>query len=302
MTQPQSVQPMQKPSWRGLQGGGQTPVGEFVGTVGSWSLAQGQFGQQVVFKIHSAQILHTDTPFPYAELDLSIKYSESQNSGWGKFGESIARVLGISMEVLDIDQLIGQTIHCVRNDNFTFFVDKAGQAAIGSYWELVQMVQPGQSIPSIYAQKNAGGALGPATNPNGTPAIPIAPPITPPTAPVPAIPTPIVPTAPAPVTTPIATQPTPVPIPEPVPAVVPATPAQPAPVVTPDGSNAEQVAKQLLHGKTLSEFYRDTMQNPEIRANPTVSQSIVMQTYVEGLKAQGVVTENPDGTYSVLRM
>lgn len=299
MQQQQLVQPMSKPSWRGLQGGGTTPVGEFVGTVGSWGLAQSQYGQQVVFKINQAQILHTDTPFPYAELDLSIKYSEAQNSGWGKFGESIARALGISMEVLDIDQLIGQVIHCVRNDNYTFFVDKSGQAAIGSYWELVQFVQPGTSVPSIFAQKNPVTGVPP--NSNSAAAVPPMPPPALATPSNPGIPTPVIPTVPIPAPIPVPVVPVAVPLAPPVaPAVpVPATPVIPT---APDGNNAEEVAKQLLHGKTLSEFYRDAMQNPEIRANPSISQAIVMQAYVEGLKAQGVATENPDGTFSVVGM
>ncbi len=311
MVQPQAqpgIQPMQKPSWRGLTGGGATPVAEFVGQVGSWGLATNQFGQQVVFKIQQAQILHSDTPYPYAELDLSIRYSESQNSGWGKFGESVATSFGVSMEALDIDGLIGQTIHCVRHDNYTFFVDRQGVPAVGSYWEMVSLVQPGQQVASIYAQVNPAGALVTAPNPNGTLAMP--PPM------VPQIPTPMAP-QPPPAMVPVATQPAPIP-PVPVAPVVPVaapipTPIVPAPPVAivapailvapvgpPDGSGAETVAKQLLHGKTLSDFYREAMQSEAIRANPTLSQSILMQTYVESLKQQGVAIENADGTYSVV--
>lgn len=296
---------MQKPSWRGLTGGGATPVAEFLGTVASWALATNQYGQAVVFKIHQAQILHSDTPYPYAELDLSIRYSESQNSGWGKFGESIAAAFGISMEALDIDGLIGQVIHCVRHDNFTFFVDRQGVPAVGSFWELVTLVQPGQQVASIYAQVNAAAAV----NPNGTsaqaPAVPPAPgtPPAPPTAMQPQIPTPIVPQPAAPVTPPITNPVVGVPATPPVPPAAAVPVATPTPMpAAPDGSGAENVAKQLLHGKTLSDFYREAMQNQDIRANPVLSQAILMQTYVEGLKQQGVASENSDGTYSIVGM
>jgi len=148
-----------KPTWRGLKQGGSwaTPLAEFVGTnapIGpnhSWRTEVGQFGPQIVLCFNRLQVIRTDAPYPSSEVELWLKYSEQKNSAWGRLGKSIADALGVELDLLDIEQLNGQQMHMARHDNVDFgFKDRnTGQAATGTVWQLVKLLQPGESVTPI---------------------------------------------------------------------------------------------------------------------------------------------------------
>ncbi|KKK75202.1 hypothetical protein LCGC14_2876080, partial [marine sediment metagenome] len=77
-----------KPTWRGLKTGGawQTPLIELVGNFRLWTTEPNNFGRvQVRMTFDRVQVIRTDAPYPSAEAEIFINYSEQENSSWGKF-------------------------------------------------------------------------------------------------------------------------------------------------------------------------------------------------------------------------
>ena len=131
----------QKPTWAGLKSGGdKTPVKEVIGTVNpqqAYTIEPDDFGAtNIGLNFVQCQIIRTDNsvPYPYAEVQVLSKYSDRQNSVWGKLGTSIALCLGITLDQLDIDSLAGRQFHMVCTDNFLFFKGRDGVEARGSIW------------------------------------------------------------------------------------------------------------------------------------------------------------------------
>tara|TARA_Y100000310_G_scaffold193641_1_gene193601 strand:+ start:8073 stop:8834 length:762 start_codon:yes stop_codon:yes gene_type:complete len=143
-----------KPGWKNMKGGGsKTPVAEAVGLFSGWKTEVSNFGgNNVVLSFTNCQMLKLDAPYPYPDWDLSIKFSESINSGWGIIGTSLAEGLGLELDMLDIDLLRGRWCHMLREDNHSFGTNKTvnpPQAMLGSVWRLVRFVQPGESVVSV---------------------------------------------------------------------------------------------------------------------------------------------------------
>ncbi len=142
------VQPLRpKPSWKNLKEGFEkTPLREFAGTVKSWDEVPSNFGgKNIHLDFIQLQVLATDAPYPYAEETLEVKLSEAVNSGWGILGKSFAVALGIAMDDLDIDLLMGRRFHMLREDNHPFGKDKnTGQGLFGTVWQCIKMLQPGE--------------------------------------------------------------------------------------------------------------------------------------------------------------
>lgn len=218
------------------------------------------------FHFTNLQVGASDAPYPGAEATLDIKLSDRQNSGWGKLGATIASVLGVEIDYLDIDQLRNQVLHMLRHDNVQYGQDREGNPLIGVSWELVEILQPG----AVVTWKHV--ALAPP---------PTAPPISPPIA---------VPVVAAPAA--VAAAPT-----APVVATAAAAPAPAVGAVTP-----EQQALIHLHGKSLGQFFQAALPDPIIRQDPNLSNSILNNTFVEAQKLSGVVTEEADGTFIVKGM
>lgn len=137
-----------KPTWRGLTSGARTtPLREFVGRLERWAVETDSLGTVVAFYLQNVEVGSSDQPFPYAEARLAVKYSQALNSGWGKLGQSIAGVLNIPMDALDIELLVGQMLHLLRHDNVSYGQGRDGTEMRGTVWELVSLVKPAQKIP-----------------------------------------------------------------------------------------------------------------------------------------------------------
>jgi len=145
-----------KPTWGGLKSGEfRTPLKEFVGDLKGWEVGSDTFGN-VVIQLHfeRLQVIRSDTPYPYPEETLAIKYSDRLNSAWGKAGTYFAEVLGMGMDNLDIDYLKGRRWHMLRHDDIQFGKNKTtGEPLLGIVWQAVKLVQPGEVVV---------GATGPA--------------------------------------------------------------------------------------------------------------------------------------------
>jgi len=266
-----------KPSWKGLKGaGGNTPVAEVVGLCSNWGIAPNQFGDNMItLNLSQCQILKSDSPFPYSELPLGIKYSESLNSGWGKFGQSVAEVFQCDIDALDIDLLVGQWLHLLRIDNVNFGTDsKTGQQFLGSVWKLVELVQAGAPVvaihPSLVNPQPAAAAIAAVVSGQvANPGVPIVAPVPPVIAPPPVVAAPM---AQASV------------------AAAPATTSQ----------DPTTRALDLLHGSDLATFFQKALPDPVLKADPMLINSIINQTFIAAKITSGEVILNEDGTHSVV--
>ncbi len=273
-----------KPTWKGLKRGGdfRTPVSEFIGQFTDWSTYPNRFGDTAVaLKFDRIQVLDQDAPYPYPQLDLEIKYSDQENSIWGKFGISLATCMGVELDYMDIDQPKGQWFHMVRYDNEPFgWNDKAtGKPVTGFIWRCHAILQPGQSVTSAYRAAQEYQEYMEALNlKHGV--------ITVAALPIPAAPIASAGFNPAmgilPATPSLATAPP------------PPTPAAPAISITP-----EQQALSLLSGADLATFFQKAMSDETIRTDPTLVNSILSGSWLASMEAAGKVTQQPDGLYMV---
>ena len=143
-----------KPTWRGMKDSSyQIPVREFVGLLTRWDTEDSPFGgTNVLFQFGNCQIILTDAPYPHAEVEVPIKYSERKNSAWGSFGQTVADVLGVDVEGLeDPDPLIGKWIHMERFTRDYGINRQTGQQMTGQVWNCkgVSATPPGMQNAQV---------------------------------------------------------------------------------------------------------------------------------------------------------
>lgn len=269
------MQQQLKPSWKGLKGGGGTPVAEVVGLCTGWSTDVNPFGgTNVLMRLANCQVIKSDSPYPYSDWTLQVKWSESQNSAWGKLGASIAKTLQIDIELLDIDLLTNQWLHLLRHDGYQFGTDRqTGQPMVGTIWELTEVLQPGQQVT-------------PAAAPVAAPQYPLA--------------------SPAQVASPDGGSAAMAQAPLAAPVVQAATISPQAPILPQETAGGGVTAtdpyaraKQLLKGKDVASFLQAALPDAVIRGDPMLIQSILTNAFIPALASKGEATLQPDGTYDV---
>ena len=292
-----------KPSWQGLKAplaNFNNPVEEMVGQFVEWKLELDNFNNnQVVFKFSQCQILKSDTPYPYPEWEMSIKFSEQEVSAWGFFGDSASEALGTTRELLDIDLMKGRWVHILRTSH-DYGPDKTKEVSpgvpariMGVVYRVVRFIQPGEAVTSIAQATPAQVQEAPvaALNPQGTtPTQQVAVPVTMPAAQVVATP------APAAVATPIVAA---VPVPVETVTTVPPSPVATieAPAVT---QSAEDRALELLHGRDAASFFALAIPDEVIRPNSDLVNAIMSGVFVQTQITSGKVIKNEDGTHTVM--
>jgi hypothetical protein len=161
---PGQTMPMQMPAvlkWGGLTSGGanKIPVICFIGRLTDIVFLPDNFGNiQAQEKYDQVQILESPAPWPWATLDLPIKYSDREDSGWGRHVGS-AKALGIAVNAVSVDEakadLIGK-VYELRQKEEDYGEDrKTGAKFKGDVWRFIRIVQPGgqQTFPQPqYAQ------------------------------------------------------------------------------------------------------------------------------------------------------
>ncbi len=289
-----AVMPQPDVKWSGLSTGGafKIPVICFIGRLTEMVYdTQSQFGLRIIEKYDQVQILESPVPWPWATLDLSVKYSEKESSGWGRHVAS-AKTLGLAVNATNLDEakadLVGKMFELRQQDESYGEDQKTGQAFHGDVWRFVRIVSlTGAPAPAPQAQYVA-------------PAPVVAP------QPVAVAPVPQVPLAPAPAPTPVVT-PVPAPVPIVAQPVAPLAPAVAAPVA-PTGvfntaiapsDTAPIRAKKLLHNKALNEFLGAALIDDIIKADTAFVGSIYDQSFIVGLKASGQATLGTDGRFTI---
>jgi len=158
--------PLPELKWSGLKTGGQykSPLNKFIGRMDSYALdTQAAYGLRIVLRFSQLQVLETTAPWPWATADISVKYSDSENSGWGKLVKS-AKDLGLAIQAATLQEamndLVGKIFEMHQSVNEHFGEDKEGKAMLGDVWRFVRILQMGGFQQPAY----------------GTPSVPAAPP------------------------------------------------------------------------------------------------------------------------------
>ncbi len=277
----QQVMPPAEIKWSGLAtGGGKVPVVCFIGRLIDIVEDPRQYGLYLMEKYDQVQILESPAPWPWATIDIPIKYSDKENSGWGHHVTS-AKALGLATAATNLAmakaELVGK-IYEMRQSAQSYGENQAGQAMTGDVWRFVRIVQPGAPMVTPQPQYAVPPAVAPA---------PVNPAALAPAAPAtPAIPPAVDPAIAAAL----------------VAAAVPLTPAV-APVinVAPDPSDTPAIrAKKLLHGRALNEFLAVALPDELLKSDPALVNSIFDGSLVLGLKSSGQVVMGPDLKFTVV--
>ena len=291
--------------WSGLSTGGafKVPVVSFIGRLTEMiEDGSSQYGLRIIEKYDQVQILESPVPWPWATIDVSIKYSDRESSGWGYHVES-AKALGVAVNATSLAEakadLIGK-IYEMRQSQQSYGEDRVThQPMQGDVWKFVRIIPAGQptGFPQPqYVQPQPVVIPAPAAAPAPVPQ-PVA-----------------QPQPPALVATPVAVVapiPTPAPVPAPTPEVVaaPVTVLAPVPAPAPAGAvdlvpnlndTAAIRAKKLLNGKALNEWLGVALIDDKIKADPSFINTIYDQSFIVGLKAQNQVVLGTDGKFQVI--
>lgn len=150
--------------WSGLSTGtNKVPVIAFIGRLVAMDYdTQSQFGLKIVEKFDQVQILESPVPWPWATIDLPIKYSEKESSGWGHHVTS-AKAIGLAQNAANLDQakaeLIGK-VYEMRQSTQSYGEDKEGKAMVGDVWRFVRIVPLGGAAQPHYATQAPQTAMG----------------------------------------------------------------------------------------------------------------------------------------------
>ena len=143
-------QPTMQPEikWSGLSTGSafKIPVQAFIGRLVSMTIdTESQYGFRIVEKYDQVQILQSPSPWPWATLDFSIKYSNREESGWGRHIAS-AKALGLATNAATLDEakkeLIGKTYELKQQEESYEGGRQRDQVMKGNVWRFVRVVEP----------------------------------------------------------------------------------------------------------------------------------------------------------------
>ena len=295
---PVGVPPVAMPAeikWSGLEVGGafHLPVIAFIGRLMDMvEDTQSQYGLRIIEKFDQVQILESPAPWPWATIDPSIKYSTKENSNWGKHIAS-AKALGLAINAATLAEakadLVGKMFE-MRQVTESYGENRAtGEGMKGDVWKFIRIVTPG-SAPVAPQPQYATPAL------VAQPVSVVAPLPAPAPAPAP-VPVAAVPPVPAAVPAPVAAPPA-APIPAPVPVATPPPAGTFDPTIQPDDTAAVR-AKKLLHNKALNEWLGVALTDDKIKGDAAFINTIYDQSFIVGLKAQGVATVGPDSKFTI---
>lgn len=267
---PVGMVPMGPPAevkWSGLSTGGafKIPVIAFIGRLTEMlEDASSQYGLRIIEKYDQVQILESPVPWPWATVDISIKYSDRESSGWGYHVES-AKAIGVAQQAVNLAQakaeLVGK-VYEMRQSSQSYGDDATThQPMQGDVWRFVRIVQPGQA--QAFPQPQYG------------------------------IPTPVVQPVQQPVAQPVAQAVVPAPVPVPMPIATF--------VATLDPSDTPAVrAKKLLNGRALNEWLQAALMDDTVKADQAFINSIYDQSFILGLKASNQAILGPDGKFQII--
>ncbi len=141
------------------------PVIGFIGRLTSVALdTQSQYGLRLVEKYDQVQILESPVAWPWATIDISIKYSDKEGSAMGRHFAS-AKVLGIGLSAQNVAEmtaaLAGNSYELHQADE-SFGEDRSsGEKMHGDVWRFIRISSPNIQPQSTYAMPLQSVSTGP---------------------------------------------------------------------------------------------------------------------------------------------
>lgn len=125
-------------------GGFKSPLAKVTGHVDSVELedtpfkdGKGNARQRVVITLSKLVVHASDVAYDLKTAQIGdINYSDSASGALTLFEDSIAAALGLPIEDVYCEILVGKTVTLEREDNFLFF-EKAGQEQRGRVWRVI---------------------------------------------------------------------------------------------------------------------------------------------------------------------
>lgn len=134
-------------NFKNLESGFGTPVVEFTGLLSEVGPPRStRFGWQMPLSFVRCNILTSDAPYPHSDVKVEIKHSQAVNSAWGKFGKSVAAVMGVTMEEADPKILVGQWLHMYRFEE-TF--GRTGNIMKGWVWNCAAIITENAKVEPV---------------------------------------------------------------------------------------------------------------------------------------------------------
>jgi hypothetical protein len=124
-------------SFRGLQKGFEaTPLRHFKGKFGGFEIREvaGRFpGTRVDLNFSDIEVILSTEPYQFPIAQISIRYSDRENSAWGIFAQSCTKLLP---ENLDIGDCVGKVMELLLTPGHKFgFDQESGEEIIRDCWE-----------------------------------------------------------------------------------------------------------------------------------------------------------------------
>jgi len=128
-----------------------TPLRDISGILDSYYPEERKFGTVVVLNLKELEVRHSVEPYNFPIAQIAIKLSNTKNSAWGVFGESLASFLA---DDEDIKNCVGKRIGMRMEEGHKYGVDKdTGKDMLGSPWKVYEVEgapsgAPGQPVES----------------------------------------------------------------------------------------------------------------------------------------------------------
>jgi hypothetical protein len=94
----------------------------------------------VIWEITDLEVIESDEPYDLKTAVIGMNYSDSANSGYVVFEDSIAEAFGVPVDEATINLTFGAKIHVQREDNHLFFVDKNKRESRGRVFRIVEVL------------------------------------------------------------------------------------------------------------------------------------------------------------------
>lgn len=125
------------PSVRGLEDAG-TPLRKFRGTLDSVPPPEDRYGKmRITLNFRDVEVIESVEPYHFPIAQISMNQSNRKNSGWGVFGDSLAKLLP---DDEDLKDCIGRRFGMVMELGHKYGEDRqTGEDLIGNPWRVFEL-------------------------------------------------------------------------------------------------------------------------------------------------------------------
>lgn len=114
-----------------------TPLRDISGVLDSYYPDERQFGTVVVLNLKDLEVKKSVEPYHFPTAQISIKLSNKENSGWGVFSQSLAKLIPESQDIKDC---VGKRMSMRMLEGHEYGTDRiTGDKMIGNPWEVYEV-------------------------------------------------------------------------------------------------------------------------------------------------------------------